>query len=72
MGQEARKGLAVRLYGEHRLSLGKAPELAGLPIVGLMDLLRSWQMPIMEYGDEEYTQDLQALSHLTQPGQGTP
>jgi len=51
--------------------LGKAAELAGLPIVGLMDLLRSLQMPIVEYGEEEYRQDLQTIAHLTQPGQGT-
>jgi predicted HTH domain antitoxin len=70
LSQEAREGLAVRLYGEHRLSLGKAAELAGLPIVGLMDLLRSLQIPIVEYGEEEYTQDLETIAHLTQPGQG--
>jgi predicted HTH domain antitoxin len=72
LGQEAREGLVVRLYGEHRLSLGKAAELAGLPIVGLMDLLRSLQIPIVEYGEEEYAQDLQIIVHLTQPEQGTP
>jgi predicted HTH domain antitoxin len=71
LSQEVRKGLAVRLYGEHRLSLGKAAELAGLPIVGLMDMLRSLQIPIVEYGEKEYTQDLQAIAYLTQPGQGT-
>jgi predicted HTH domain antitoxin len=70
LSQEAREGLAMRLYGEHRLSLGKAAELAGLPIVGFMDLLGSLQIPIVEYGKEEYTQDLQTITHLTQPGQG--
>ena len=72
LGQEAREGLAVRLYGEHRLSLGKAAELAGLPIVGLMDLLRSLQIPIVEYGEEEYTQDRQTIAHLTRSEQGAP
>jgi predicted HTH domain antitoxin len=72
LGQEAREGLAIRLYGQHRLSLGKAAELAGLPIVGFMDLLRSLQMPIVEYGEEEYAQDLETIAHLTQPRQGTP
>jgi predicted HTH domain antitoxin len=70
LSQEARKGLAVRLYGEHRLSLGMAAELAGLPIVGLMDLLRALQIPVVEYGEEEYAQDLETIAHLTQPGQG--
>ena len=72
LGREAREGLAVRLYGEHRLSLGKAAELSGLPIVGLMDLLRSLQIPIVEYGEEEYTQDLQTIAHLTQSEQRAP
>jgi predicted HTH domain antitoxin len=60
----------VGLYGEHRLSLGKAAELAGLPIVGFMDLLRSLQIPIVEYGEEEYAQDLETIAHLIQPGPG--
>ncbi len=36
LGREARESLALRLYGEHRLSLGKAAELAALPIVKFM------------------------------------
>lgn len=62
---EAREGLAVRLYGEHRLSFGKAAELAGLPLVKFMDLLHSLNMPVTEYGEEEYTEDWQTISSLT-------
>ncbi|MBI4551115.1 MAG: UPF0175 family protein [Candidatus Latescibacteria bacterium] len=72
LSQEAREGLAVRLYGEHRLSLGKAAELAGLPIIKFMDVLRSLNMSIVEYGEEEYAQDLQTISDLTHSAQGTP
>ena len=65
LGREARESLALRLYGEHRLSLGKAAELAALPIVKFMDLLHALQMPVVEYGDDEYAQDLQTISDLT-------
>lgn len=71
LSREARESLAVRLYGEHRLSLGKAAELAGLPIVRFMDLLRSLNMPVVEYGEEEYTQDLKTIADLIRPAQGT-
>jgi predicted HTH domain antitoxin len=67
LGREARESLALRLYGEHRLSLGKAAELAGLPIVKFMDLLRAVHMPIIEYGEDEYRQDTQTIAALTHP-----
>lgn len=72
LSRGAREGLAVRLYGEHRLSLGKAAELAALPIVHFIDLLRAMNMPVMEYGQEEYAQDLQTIADLTHRDQGTP
>jgi predicted HTH domain antitoxin len=72
LSQEAREGLAVRLYGEHRLSLGKAAELAGAPIVKFMDLLQTLNMPIVEYGDDEYAQDLQTIAGLTHPARDIP
>jgi predicted HTH domain antitoxin len=72
LGREAREGLAVRLYIRHRLSLGKAAELAGLPIVTFIDVLRSLHMPIGEYGEEEYARDLQTIADLARPTQGTP
>jgi predicted HTH domain antitoxin len=67
LGREARESLALRLYGEHRLSLGKAAELAGLSIVKFMDLLRALQMPLIDYGEDEYRQDLQTIAALTRP-----
>jgi predicted HTH domain antitoxin len=65
LGREARESLALRLYGEHRLSLGKAAEFAGLPIVKFMDLLRALHMPLVEYSENEYRQDLQTIAALT-------
>jgi predicted HTH domain antitoxin len=71
LGREARESLALRLYGEHRLSLGKAAELAALPIVKFMDLLHALQMPVVEYGEDEYAQDLQTIADLTGPAEET-
>ena len=68
LSQEARSGLAVRLYGEHRLSLGKAAELAGLSVVQFMNLLRTLHMPVVEYGDDEYAQDLRTIAELQRSG----
>lgn len=72
LSQGALESLAVRLYGEHRLSMGKAAELAAMPIVKFMDLLRSLNMPVVEYGEEEYAQDLQTIAELTRPAQDSP
>ena len=67
LAREARESLALRLYAEHRLSLGKSAELAGLPIVKFMDLLRALHMPLIEYGEDEYRQDLHTIAILTLP-----
>ena len=71
LGREARESLALRLYGEHRLSLGKAAELAALPIVKFMDLLQALQMPVVEYGEDEYAQDIRTIADLTGPSEET-
>ena len=65
LGREARESLALRLYGEHRLSLGKAAELAALPIVKFMELLQALQIPVVEYGEDEYAQDIRTIAELT-------
>lgn len=42
---EARTELAVALYAQHRLSIGKACELAGLPLPQFRNLLASRHVP---------------------------
>lgn len=69
--REARESLALRLYGEHRLSLGKAAELAALPIIKFMDLLQALQIPVVEYGEDEYAQDIRTIADLTDPSEPT-
>ena len=68
----ARKALAVRLYGEHRLSIGKAAELAGVPVVAFMELLRAACVAVVEYGDDEHAEDMRTLDALGGGGRATP
>jgi len=62
--ENARESLASRLYSEHRLSIGQAAELAGLPLVKFMELLRHLNMAVVEYRQDEYAQDLETIDHL--------
>jgi predicted HTH domain antitoxin len=64
LSQEAREGLALRLYAGQRLSLGKAAELAALPTVQFMELLRSVGLPVVEYGAEQFREDLETIQAL--------
>lgn len=68
----ARKALAMRLYGEHRLSIGKAAELAGVPVAAFMELLRAACMAVAEYGADEHAEDLRTLDSLGGGGHATP
>lgn len=64
IAREARESLAARLYNEEYLSIGKAAELAGMPIVEFMELLRSMYLPVVRYDDAEYAQDLGTIAAL--------
>lgn len=70
LGEGAREGLAVRLYAEHRLSIGQAAEMAGIPLVKFMDLLCLLNVPVTEYGEEELADDLETIAHVLATEQG--
>ncbi len=57
---EVRRELAVALYAQGRLSLGKARELAGMTYWQFQQLLASREIP-PHYDLEDYQQDLQML-----------
>jgi hypothetical protein len=40
-----------------------------LPIVKFMDLLQALQMPVVEYGEDEYAQDIRTIADLTDPSE---
>jgi len=58
-GQE----LAVHLFQEGRLSLGKAREMAGMTVWAFQQLLRSRGIPV-HYDVEDYEEDLATLKGL--------
>lgn len=62
---ELRTELAVHLFEQERLSLGKASELAGYDVARFMLLLGSRDIP-MHYDIEEYEADLETLRRLAQ------
>ena len=55
--------LAVALYAQQTLSLGKAAELAGMGVLDFNDILAERKIP-MHYGEKELAEDLAyARSH---------
>ena len=54
--------LAITLYAQGRLSIGKARELAGLSLWQFRQLLASRQIP-PHYGPDDLLEDVQALDN---------
>jgi predicted HTH domain antitoxin len=65
--KEAQTSVAVRLFADGRLSLGKASEFAGVSIVSFMDILRRFNVPVTVYDEEEFARDLETLQTLLKP-----
>ena len=55
---------AIDLFKQGLLSLGKASELAAVPLADFIELLAKQGLPVAEYTDEEYRKDQSALSGL--------
>ena len=62
--KEAQIRIAISLFADGRLSLGRASEFAGMSIVNFMDVLRQSNVPIVEYDEEEFAQDLHTIEEL--------
>jgi predicted HTH domain antitoxin len=60
---ELKVELAVLLYQQRRLSIGKARELAGLTLWQFRQLLASRQIE-PHYGVDEYREDVETLREL--------
>lgn len=54
--------LAVSLYAQNRISLGKAAQIAGMGVLDLNDVLASRRVP-MHYGMRELEQDIEHAGH---------
>lgn len=62
--QRVRVALATHLFTSDLVSLGRAAELAGLPLIDFQDLLNSLGIPIVIYDRDEYDRDQEAVARL--------
>ena len=61
--QEIRRELAVHLYGQGKLSIGKASELAEMTIAEFQCLLGARGI-VVNYGVEDFLDDLDTIQQL--------
>ena len=54
--------LAILLFRERAISLGKATELTGMSRVRFIDVLKEHSIPAYEYGDEDFEKDRQMIA----------
>ena len=64
--ERARQDLALRLYAEHILSIGKAARVAGMCLADFMSLLVLNDIPVVEYGEEDYERDLATIRRFVE------
>lgn len=57
------KIVAIELYREGLISLGKASQIAGIERLDMLDLLREKKVPL-QYGKEELERDLKTLEEI--------
>ena len=60
---DLRRELAIHLFSIHKLSFGKAREMAGMTICSFQQLLGSREIPL-HYNVSDYEEDLATLSKL--------
>lgn len=56
--------IAVRLFADHVVSLGKAAKLAGLSIEAFIERLGAMGIPVVDYPPEELDAELAALESM--------
>lgn len=54
--------LAIFLFQERVISLGKATELAGMGRIKFMDILTEHGIPAYEYGEKDHHRDQQGIA----------
>ena len=64
LSARAARDLAVQLYSDGRLSLGKAAKLARLTKLGFWSVLVDRRLPVFRYTDEDHEADLAALRRI--------
>ncbi|MDZ7407551.1 MAG: UPF0175 family protein [candidate division KSB1 bacterium] len=62
--ERSTRNLAVQLYSDGQLSLGKAAEMAGMSLLGFWSLLVERGLPVFDYTEEDYESDLATVQRL--------
>lgn len=60
VGKEALKSIAIELYREGKISMGKAAEIAGISKIEMVGILREKKVPL-QYTEKDLEEDLEAL-----------
>lgn len=64
VSQEAAKIIAMELFRERKVSLGRAAELCSTPLAAFMDFIARHGVPPLNYGLDELEEDRQTISRL--------
>jgi len=64
ISQEAAKLIALELFREETVSLGRAAELCATPLAAFMDFAAAHGVPPLNYSMEQFEQDRRTLSNL--------
>ncbi len=64
VSQEAAKFIALELFREGTVSLGRAAELCAAPLAVFMDFAAAHGVPPINYGMEQFEEDRRTLANL--------
>jgi predicted HTH domain antitoxin len=71
VSQEAAKLIALELFREGTVSVGRAAELCATPLAAFMDFAAAHGVPPLNYGMEQFDEDQRTLAKL-RPGSSFP
>jgi predicted HTH domain antitoxin len=66
--KKMKMALAILLFQERSISLGKATELAGMSRVRFIEVLKRYGLPAYEYSDKDFERDQQAIVRYREVG----
>lgn len=64
ISQEAAKYIALELFREGTVSLGRAAELCATPLAAFMDFAAAHGVPPLTYGMEQFEEDRRTVAKL--------
>ena len=64
LGRRAARDLAVQLYADGRLALGKAASIAGVDRLSFWQMLVDRKMRVIEYTEDDYEADHAAIERF--------